>query len=223
MKVFIGPYKNWIGPYQIADKIFFWVDRKSIFEDEDPYMQRWDYRAADKLGDWLSDSWVKNFCNWIHEKRGDQKISVRIDRHDTWNMNNTLAAIVHPMLIQLKNTKHGGPNVDDEDVPEHLRSTNAPKKEHEWDTDEFWFDRWDWVLDEMIWTFEQYADPNAEEKFYSGTVDIKYEKDEESGLNKMVSGPKDTFKVDREGMRAWSERMDNGTRLFGKYYKNLWD
>jgi hypothetical protein len=218
MYVKIGPYKNWIGPYQIADRIFFWIDRKAYVEDDDPRQNRWDYRACEKLGDWLADSWVSNFCDWVHEKRGDQKIKVRIDRHDTWNMNNTLAAIILPMLIQLKKTKHGGPNVDDEDVPERLRSTSASKKEHEWDTDEFWFDRWDWVLDEMIWTFEQYADPFAEDQFYSGTADIKFEKDDESGLTKVVSG-----QVDREAMKAWSERMNNGTRLFGKYYRNLWD
>jgi hypothetical protein len=223
MKVYIGYYKNWIGPYQIADKIFFWVDSRSIYDDNDPRMNRWDYKLHDKFGDWLADTWLLNFCNWIHEKRGGQKIKVRIDRHDTWSMNNTLAYIVHPMLVQLKNTKQGAPFVDDEDVPEHLRSTSAPPKENEWDTDGNHFKRWDWVLDEMIWTFEQYADPVAEEQFYSGNHDIKLEKDEESGLTKMVSGPNDTFKVDREGMKAWSVRMDNGTRLFGKYYKNLWD
>lgn len=27
MKVYIGPYKNWIGPHQIAETILFWKDR----------------------------------------------------------------------------------------------------------------------------------------------------------------------------------------------------
>ena len=27
MKVYIGPYTNWVGPYQIAEKILFWMDR----------------------------------------------------------------------------------------------------------------------------------------------------------------------------------------------------
>lgn len=223
MKVYIGPYKNWIGPYQIADKIFFWVDRNAYLEDDDPRQKRWDYRISEKLGDWLADSWVSSFCNWVHEKRGDQKIKIRIDRHDTWNMNNTLAVIVHPMLVQLKEKKHGAPYVDDEDVPEHLRSTAAPPKENEWDTDAFHFERWDWVLDEMIWAFGQYADPNSEEKFYSGNVDIKFEKNEGTEYSEMITGPNDTFKVDREGMKVWVERMNNGTRLFGKYYRNLWD
>ena len=26
MKVYIGPYKNWFGPYQLAEKVLFWLD-----------------------------------------------------------------------------------------------------------------------------------------------------------------------------------------------------
>lgn len=226
MKVYIGPYKTWIGPYQIADVVFFWVkkSRKGFYlSDSDPRWLRWDYKLHDKFGDWLADSWVSSFCEWVHEKRGDQTIKVRIDRHDTWNMNNTLAHIIYPMLVQLKNTKHGAPWIDDEDVPEHLRSTNAPPKENEWDTDELFFDRWDWVLDEMIWTFDQLSQDDAEEKFYSGNIDIRFEKDEDSENSKMIKGPNDTFTVDKEAREIWSKRLSNGTRLFGKYYKNLWD
>jgi hypothetical protein len=123
----------------------------------------------------------------------------------------------------LKESKQGGPHVDDEDVPEHLRSTSAPPKKNEWDSDDLWFDRWEWVLDEMIWTFGQYADPNSENQFYSGTPEIGFKKIEGTEYSELVNGPNDTFKVDREGMKAWNERLNNGTRLFGKYYKNLWD
>jgi len=27
MKVYIGPYVDWIGPYQIAEKILFWIPK----------------------------------------------------------------------------------------------------------------------------------------------------------------------------------------------------
>jgi molybdopterin molybdotransferase len=43
---------------------------------------------------------------------------------------------------------------DDIDVPEELRSTSAPPKENEYDTDANHFARWDWVMDEMIFAFE---------------------------------------------------------------------
>jgi hypothetical protein len=58
------------------------------------------------------------------------------------------------MLKQLNKVKHGAPIVDDEDVPEELRSTSAPPKEDIWDTDANHFKRWDWVMNEMIWAFE---------------------------------------------------------------------
>lgn len=80
---------------------------------------------------------------------------VHIDYWDTWSMDITLAPIIHPMLIQLKKTQHGAPYTDDDDVPEELRSTSARPKENEWDTDEFHFERWDWILDEMIFAFDQ--------------------------------------------------------------------
>jgi hypothetical protein len=51
---------------------------------------------------------------------------IKIDKWDTWSMDHTLSPIILPMLKQLKEVKHGAPNVEDEDVPEHLRSTSAP-------------------------------------------------------------------------------------------------
>jgi hypothetical protein len=93
-----------------------------------------------------------------------RKINIRIDKYDTWSMDSTLALIIHPMLVQLKQTKHGSPWIDDEDVPEELRSTSAPPKENEWDTDDNHHARWDWVLDEMIWAFETHLDDESQFK-----------------------------------------------------------
>ena len=105
------------------------------------------------IEDMLQDFY--NVFNWLWFDRRQQKIKVKIDKWDTWSMDHTLASIVLPMLKQLKATKHGAPIVDDKDVPKELRSKNAPPKENMWDTDANHFLRWDWVLDEMIWAFEQ--------------------------------------------------------------------
>jgi hypothetical protein len=70
------------------------------------------------------------------KKDGEQKKSIRIDPWDTWSMDHTLADIILPMLKQLRKTQHGAPCTDDEDVPEHLRSTKAKPKKNEWDVDE---------------------------------------------------------------------------------------
>lgn len=123
---------------------------------------------------------------------------VQIDPWDTWNMDHTLAEIALPMLIQLKATKHGAPYVDDSDVPEELQSTSAPPKENEWDTDENHFKRWDWVMDEMIYSFNSKANDDFEiEKF--------------------------DFETQRKEFIAAQNRVANGFRLFGKYYESLWD
>ena len=45
-----------------------------------------------------------------------------IHPYDTWSMDHTLALIIVPMLKQLKETKHGAPNVDASDVPMYLKS-----------------------------------------------------------------------------------------------------
>ena len=38
-----------------------------------------------------------------------------------------------------------------------------------------------------------------------------------------IPGPNDTYKMDTEGLNKHRARMDNGLRLFGKYYSGLWD
>ena len=143
-------------------------------------------------------------------------------------MDHTLALIIVPMLKQLKARQHGAPNVDDEDVPENLRSINAKPKE-DWEVDEFHFDRWNYVMDEMLFAFEHIADDSWQDQFHSGKIDLKWicinpeETDKEKHLWETKEGLNHTFKVDKDGLDAYNKRIDNGLRLFGKYYRNLWD
>ena len=90
-----------------------------------------------------------NYLYWLDRLFGwnpKQKISVRIDDHDTWSMDHTLAHVIHPMLVQLKATQHGYPN---------------GLTEQEWDD----------ILDEMIWTFEQKCRDNWEDDFYGDYIE----------------------------------------------------
>jgi hypothetical protein len=123
-------------------------------------------------------------------------------------MDYTLSPIIHPMLIQLKNTKHGSPYVEDKDVPEELRSTSAPPKENEYDTDDNHHLRWDWVMDEMIWTFQQLSNWDHDSKFFD---------------HSNSDGTLESIKFDEEGFNKHNERIQNGLRLFGRYYRGLWD
>lgn len=231
MRVKIGPYKNWVGPYQIAEMLCFWV-KKEKDEYGIPRRPNWVF----EFGTWLSggedkDSWLHKFCLWAERKR-KRNIKIKIDRWDTWGMDNTLAYIILPMLKQLQATKHGAPFVDDEDVPEKLRSTNADPKENEWDTDSNHFLRWDWIMDEMIFAFECELDDSWQEEFRSGehdTIWLPVDKDgnevpeEDAKLFQMADGPNNTYKCDYEAMKVVETRIQNGFRLFGKYYQGLWD
>ncbi len=210
MKVIIGPYKNWIGPYQIADFLF---GRPERYVDDSE--RTWRHRWSERLGDWLAETPLKSLCEWIDSHRSRQ-VYVRIDKYDTWSMDHTLAHIVLPMLKQLLLTKHGAPCVDDEDVPLALRSTAPGARDgcDEWDVDHNHFVRWDWVLVEMIWAFEQQLQEDAESQFFDHS-DVPKGTAIQDAIGKI--------KVDSEGHLAWQKRKSNGYRLFGKYYEALWD
>jgi len=163
---------------------------------------------------------VYNVFNWIWYDRRTQKVKVRIDRWDTWSMDHTLANIVLPMLVQLKRTKHGAPSVDNADVPRELRMSKKDMTQFAKDgsTDDKFFKRWDWILDEMIWAFNQKCRDNWEDDYYEyRDWDQEESKDPDS-----LFGLKLVWE-DREGQKAHRERMTNGFKLFGKYYENLWD
>ena len=249
MRVRIGPYERWFGPYQLAEALCFWAkpvtDKYGIKSKPD-----W----VHKFGEWLahgsvepeptkenpvskwrddrSETWLYKFMHWVHSMK-KRRIEVRIDQYDTWSMDHTLAYIVLPMLEQLQKTKHGAPFVDDKDVPNELRSTSAPPLSEEdknvGATDNNHFNRWDLVLSEMIFAFKSKIDEDWTQQFHSGTHDWYSEAttfDEATGkalLFQLKRGPNDTAKVDMKGMRAYQKRISNGFRLFGKYYENLWD
>ena len=206
MKVVIGPYRNWIGPYQIAEKILFFIPRydKTTLE----YSKAYD-KYVYPFGEWLSQSDILvKVCLWLENKK-TRKIKVKIDYWDTWSMDHTLALIILPMLKQLRAANNGSAMVDMEDVPESMRVIDHD----EW-IDQLCFDfyhepdlqkiqcdvhdRWRWVMDEMIWAFEQIVDDSSEDQFHKNGFDV-------------------------EGYRKHRARVDNGLRLFGRYYQGLWD
>ena len=241
MKVYINKYKDhWISPYTILDYMFFWTDwskcsrNSSIQSALDEIDGKYKYiehpEWVEKWSDRLTP--ISRAIQWVWDKV-DRKIDyVKIDRWDTWSMDHTLSYIILPMLKQLKETKHGSPFVDDEDVPDELKSTSAPPKENEYDTDANHFKRWDYVLDEMIFAFEHKVDDSWEDAYRSGEHDILWVPVDKDGnevpkgehkFMQMAKGPKDTYECDYDGMEIVHKRMKNGFRLFGKYYEGLWD
>ena len=131
--------------------------------------------------------------------RKNRAETVVIDNYDTWNMDVTLAYIIVPMLKRLKEVKQGAPFVDNKDVSDELRASDEDLHTHSknGETDEHYFDRWDYVMDEMIFAFESKLEA-WDEQFFNG-------------------------KFNKEGYDVYSERINNGFKLFGKYYNGLWD
>lgn len=209
MKVKIGPYLTYYGPYQIVNLLrFFGVPQQT----------------RENLAERLIGTWVGRLCEKVHEWRNSKRVYVRIDETDTWNFAETLAHIILPMLEQHKKNTPGAPDVDDEDVPEYLRRSAAPPvDETTGETDELWHFRWQWVLDEMIWAFSQINDPDNEDHFWSSEWHAAFENpDMEAALAAMREKPESEI-FDRAGYEAHHARINRGTTLFGKYYRSLWE
>ena len=236
MKIKLGKYTEWLGPYQLAAKICFWAKKE---EDEYGFPHTPDW--VHDVGEWLAHGHIERkgkifrfsnndrhetllykFLQWIDSKK-KRTVNIHIDKWDTWSMDSTLSMIILPMLIQLKATKHGSPMVEDKDVPAKLRSKVAPDPDDEY-SDLNIHKRWDWVIDEMIWAFTQITDDNNDAQFHSGVHDIYFEKlDDGSGNSQMKRGPKDTRVYDKKGHAKHMKRIQRGTTLFGKYFRGLWD
>ena len=214
MKIYIGPYRDrWVS--YVHDKymnkkygVIGWPEygQKGMVHKTEPMREAFLRNLEDAL------QWIYNHTiNLILDRLPGQKKKIRIDKYDTWNMDHTLASIILPMLKQLKETKHGAPMVDDEDVPAEIMAKYADEKP-EYSTDSNWFKRWDYVLNEIIWAFEQKCVDDWAEQYYGEWIEDE---------TKMFGGHH--INVDDEGRQKHQERMSNGFRLFGKYYESLWD
>ena len=229
MKVNIGGYPNTWWTCQIHSKYmdkkydYNWKESNTKFE-----------KILEKIEStirWFYNNTINHVVK--HRKR---KISVRIDREDTWSMDHTLAYIILPMLKQLKATKHGSPYVEPEDVPEHMRLTeretavfdhgsydktlNATDEEIDAASEKF-HAQWVWVLDQMIWSFEQEIDEDGDYKNYYDPYEPGEIVEGNGFLNKEEQLKMGKFNTEKH--KAFNERKQLGFTLFGKYYQSLWD
>ena len=163
--------------------------------------------------------------------RKNRKIDIKIDNYDIWNLDHTLALIIYPCLVKIKEAKAGSGFVDDEDVPEELRSYNAPPKKYDYENDDNFHKRFQYILEEMSWAFGEYINDERESQFYSGKSDMVFVPIDKDGntvdkkdavLYKWENGPNDTFSVDNDKKAVYEDRISNGIRLFGKYFQTLW-
>ena len=204
MKVYLSNYRyHWISPYRIMEKIIFW---REIDYDE-PFIKK-----CNKLLHPFCAAWQK-FLDIVHP----QVQFVKIDYWDTYSLDHSLAYIILPLLKQMKDCKSGYGWVQDDDVPEELKSYNGTRQdEYSWDSNAE--ARYDYIINEMIWAFEQKVKDDDEMEFYDHT---ECEDIENLGVEDFMKSLK-KIKVNKEGLKAHHDRKSNGFRLFGKYYESLW-
>lgn len=175
-----------------------------------------------------------NIKSW--PKKGNRrKISVQIERFDTWNLDHTLAKIIYPALLQLKVEKHGVPGifveVGGEDYSDQM-SFDFYSESH----DEAWKEgakRWDEILDKMIWAFQQLSSDDYSSQYHHGKADYDWIKTDKTYPNPVTGKVEPTYQMvdknpeehwyDHVGHQLHEERIQEGLELFGKYYRNLWD
>ena len=176
MKIKIGPYVPHYSSYGFVTRL-----ETRLRRDFSP-------KTSDRL-----ETIVEKVLGWLFKllNKRNRKVSIRIDPYDIWNADQTIAMVVVPVLKQLRNSPYAGCHIYVDDVPERLR----PQVDNDSAEDPTYLDRWHWVLDEMIWTFEIYASEDT----FDG-VDMN----------------------DDASCSEHSARLANGLRLFAKYYGGLW-
>lgn len=225
MKVKIGRYRSDLIP------VYGWKRKYESWNPEIYFLAEEEYTKFDKFVfgflDKLEDL-VRPINRWSNRRK--RKINIRIDYHDVWSADHTLAMIIAPTLKKLKEVKHGCPHVDNEDVPEGIRNKKEDAERFDGTTDADWEARWNWVLDEMIWTFEQHAMEDDTQQFYHNVdqldmifTPVEGKKVSELTFNHQKDPSKPKYWRDDEGLKKHHERKANGRRLFAKYYEALWD
>lgn len=202
MRVNIGNIPNWIGPYQIAD----WFQKVGLSD-----------KKCQQFGTWLDTKTpVGNISSWFH-KRAKRKVEVKLDTWDIQSADRTLAIVILPVLQKLRAEHVGYCNVDCFDTQLEL--------------DDTMYNNWLWILDEMIWTFEQWQPTsNWESQYYGGAPEWTFEESDKQTVNPATGSLEHELKMiqnngvatfDKQGYDKHLARINNGFRLFGKYFTRI--
>lgn len=237
MKIKIGNYPRHYSTYYFEE----WCHNKIHGKDGIlNIVDESEYNWLDKVIQKVCSGWQSVLNATVNNNRLlRRKIKVRIDPHDTYSADHTLALIIVPLLKELRLSKNGSPMVDNEDVPDRLKMSKREQKifdEGSWNKklkftekekdfiDKKYHDRWDWVLTEMIHAFECELDEDWDKQFTSGVMDINFEETVVDGkkMNQLVHGPNHTYEIDMEARKKAYARRENGRILFAKYYNALW-
>lgn len=165
----------------------------------------------------------------------ERKISIEIEKFDTWSLDHTLALIILPALIQLKALKHGVPSevstVGGEDHEPQL-SFDFYKESQDWAFNKA-VEKWDEILDKMIWSFQQIAYDEYDNLYHHGKANYDFVESDKMYPNPVTGVMEKTYRMvdtnpnehwyDHVGHQLHEDRIQEGLELFGKYFRTLWD
>ena len=107
--------------------------------------------------------------------RKNRAFNIHIDDYDVWSLDYTLANIIHPALVRLKETKHGYPQLYEDGM---VTNAHWDRQLHFDFIDEdiesnYLIDKWNGILDKMIYSFgkimeDDYFDNEEWEKIQEG-------------------------------------------------------
>lgn len=135
----------------------------------------------DSISVWLWKTPLARLINWLN-RYPRTTLVWDITSSDTYSLDSTLATIILPCLKKFRDEIDEYPCVFNEnpDIPEELADADNLTK-------------WQYLVDEMIYAFEQFL--------YSTDFDL--------GMSE-------------ESLELYEQRIQRGFELFGKYYRALW-
>ena len=167
--------------------------------------------------------------------RISRKVKVELIGSDIYSLDHTLAYIILPSLLWLKENKVGIPGELAEVGGEEYRS------QYSFDfytaTHDEAFDiackRWEDILDKIIWSFQQIVEEDYNENYHYGELaNYDFEEEDEQLVNPLTNKKEKLFRmVDKNPDSHWydvvghhehEKRIQEGLDLFGKYYRSLW-
>lgn len=128
---------------------------------------------------------------------------IEFDRSDCLSLDQTLAEIIVSGLTEFRKKINGFPAMDVEDIPDGMDEEKA----------------WEYSVDEMIWAFGN-CEIGWHERYETGSHEHVVE--ELPDGSKSISFKPGDYKVDIVARDAHMARMDNGRRLFAKYFHSIW-
>jgi hypothetical protein len=166
---------------------------------------------------------------------GQRKISVEIEKFDTYSLDHTLALIILPALLQIKELKQGIPNEFANSSGEYYDGQLSFDFDDDAENQQFQqgIKQWDEILDKMIWSFQQIAFDNYDSKYHHGLPNYDFVEKKESFHNPVTGKMEKLYQMvdfnpndhwyDHVGHKLHEDRIQEGLELFGRFYRSLWD